>query len=133
MPAPPPVVRRRRAVPASPVALAALAALAAFGVGGALAASDAFLAGAAVLRRELVRAVPLPAAVARFAVDLSVAFWEAAGGACFLAAVFAAFLASLTDRRLMGPRTGERSMNTHPTWGTGLPPTRRPWSKSHPY
>ena len=48
-------------------------------------------------------------------------------------AVLAAFLASLTDRRLSGPRTGERSMNTQPTWGTGLPPTRRPWSNSQPY
>ena len=45
----------------------------------------------------------------------------------------AAFLASLTDRRLSGPRTGERSMNTQPTWGTGLPPTSRPWSNSQPY
>ena len=36
-------------------------------------------------------------------------------------------------RRLVGPRTGARSMNTQPTWGTGLPPIRRPFSKSHGY
>ena len=49
------------------------------------------------------------------------------------ALVVAAFFASLTDRRLRGPRTGDRSMNTHPTWGTGLPPMSRPWSNSQPY
>ncbi len=40
-------------------------------------------------------------------------------------------LASCTARRLTGPRTGERKRNTQPTPGTGLPPTRRPSSKSH--
>ena len=34
-------------------------------------------------------------------------------------------------RRLTGPRTGVRSRNTHPTPGTGLPPIRRPSSKTH--
>ena len=33
--------------------------------------------------------------------------------------------------RLTGPRTGRRSTNTQPTCGTGLPPIRRPSSKSH--
>ena len=28
---------------------------------------------------------------------------------------------------------GYRSMNTQPTWGTGLPPISRPWSNSHGY
>ena len=44
-----------------------------------------------------------------------------------------AFLASLTERRLAGPRTGDRSMKTQPTCGTGLPPIRRPSSNSHAY
>ncbi len=35
--------------------------------------------------------------------------------------------------RLTGPRTGTRSTHTHPTCGTGLPPIRRPSSKSHVY
>ena len=30
-----------------------------------------------------------------------------------------------------GPRTGVRSTNTHPTCGTGFPPTSLPSSKSH--
>jgi hypothetical protein len=30
-------------------------------------------------------------------------------------------------------RTGLRSMNTHPTFGTGLPPMSRPASNNHPY
>ena len=30
-----------------------------------------------------------------------------------------------------GPRTGVRSTNTHPTCGTGFPPTSRPSSNSH--
>ena len=30
-------------------------------------------------------------------------------------------------------RTGRRSTNTHPTCGTGLPPSKRPMSKSHVY
>ena len=34
---------------------------------------------------------------------------------------------------LTGPRTGVRSTNTQPTCGTGLPPIRRPWVKSHGY
>jgi hypothetical protein len=38
--------------------------------------------------------------------------------------------ASRTARRLAGPRTGARSTNTQPTCGTGLPPIRRPSSKS---
>lgn len=37
---------------------------------------------------------------------------------------------SRTDLRLAGPRTGVRRTNTHPTSGTGLPPMRRPSSKS---
>ena len=45
-------------------------------------------------------------------------------------ATFATLRASLTARRLVGPRTGARSMNTQPTWGTGLPPMRRPRSNS---
>jgi hypothetical protein len=44
-----------------------------------------------------------------------------------------ACLARLTARRLVGPRTGDRSTKTHPTWGTGLPPTRRPGSNSQAY
>ena len=36
-------------------------------------------------------------------------------------------------RRLATPRTGERSTNTQPTSGTGLPPISRPSSKSHVY
>ena len=39
-------------------------------------------------------------------------------------------LASCTARRLIGPRTGDRSRNTQPTPGTGLPPTSRPSSNS---
>ncbi len=35
--------------------------------------------------------------------------------------------------RLIGPRTGTRSTHTQPTCGTGLPPMRRPSSKSHVY
>src|SRR5262245_1705562 len=38
---------------------------------------------------------------------------------------------SRTARRPIGPLTGARGTNTHPTWGTGLPPMRRPSSKSH--
>ena len=34
-------------------------------------------------------------------------------------------LAFFTDFEAIG-RTGNRSMNTHPTFGTGLPPMRRP-------
>ena len=40
-------------------------------------------------------------------------------------------LASLVALRLVGPRTGVRITNTHPTAGTGLPPMRRPSSNSH--
>ena len=42
-------------------------------------------------------------------------------------------LASRVARRLMGPRTGVREVNTQPMPGTGLPPMRRPSSKSHSY
>ena len=42
-------------------------------------------------------------------------------------------LASFTDCRLFGPRTGERSTNTQPTCGTGLPPMSRPCSNSQSY
>ena len=42
-------------------------------------------------------------------------------------------LASLTDSRLLGPRTGVRGVKIQPTPGTGLPPIRRPLSKSHSY
>ena len=35
-----------------------------------------------------------------------------------------------TALRLIGPRTGLRATQTHPTCGTGLPPTRRPSSNS---
>lgn len=38
--------------------------------------------------------------------------------------------ASRVDRRLSGPRTGDRSTNTQPMPGTGLPPISRPSSKS---
>ena len=38
------------------------------------------------------------------------------------------FFVALRDT---GPRTGVRSTNTHPTCGTGFPPTSRPSSKSH--
>ncbi len=41
--------------------------------------------------------------------------------------------ASRVERRLSGPRTGDRSTNTQPTPGMGLPPTRRPSSNSHVY
>ena len=51
-----------------------------------------------------------------------------AGAASFLT-TFPVF----TERRLVGPRTGKRSTKTHPTRGTGLPPMRRPSSKSHLY
>ena len=37
---------------------------------------------------------------------------------------------SRTARRLTGPRTGVRLTKTQPIGGTGLPPTRRPSSKS---
>ena len=40
-------------------------------------------------------------------------------------------LAVRTARRLVAPRTGARGTNTHPTWGIGFPPKRRPSSKSH--
>ncbi len=40
---------------------------------------------------------------------------------------------SFTDRRLIGPLTGTRLTKTQPTWGTGLPPIKRPSSKSHAY
>ena len=39
----------------------------------------------------------------------------------------------LIARRLVDPRTGSLSTNTHPTLGTGFPPSRRPSSKSHSY
>ena len=39
--------------------------------------------------------------------------------------------ASRVARFDFGPRTGVRATNTQPTCGTGLPPTRRPSSKSH--
>ncbi len=39
----------------------------------------------------------------------------------------------LVALRLIGPRTGTRSTQTHPMCGTGLPPMRRPSSKSHLY
>ena len=64
----------------------------------------------------------------------------AASGACAAVAALDAFdtlaalmalRASLTERRLAGPRTGTRSMKTQPTCGTGLPPISRPGSKSH--
>ena len=42
-------------------------------------------------------------------------------------------LASFTDSRLRGPRTGLRGVKIQPTPGTGLPPIRRPLSKSHSY
>ena len=35
-----------------------------------------------------------------------------------------------TALRLIGPRTGLRATQTHPTCGTGLPPTRRPSSNN---
>ncbi len=37
------------------------------------------------------------------------------------------------DIRLLGPRTGVRSVKIHPTSGTGFPPMRRPSSKSQSY
>ena len=42
-------------------------------------------------------------------------------------------LASRTARRLLSPRTGTRSTNTHPILGTGLPPIKRPSSNSQGY
>ncbi len=39
-------------------------------------------------------------------------------------------LASATALRLVTPRTGVRVTNTHPTCGTGLPPTSRPSSNN---
>ncbi|CAB4599870.1 unannotated protein [freshwater metagenome] len=42
-------------------------------------------------------------------------------------------LASFTALRLTGPRTGMRGTNTQPMCGTGLPPMRRPSSKSQSY
>jgi hypothetical protein len=48
-------------------------------------------------------------------------------------AALATLRASLTARRLVGPRTGARSMNTQPTWGTGFPPISRPFSNSQGY
>ena len=39
-------------------------------------------------------------------------------------------LAVRTARRLVAPRTGARGTNTHPTWGIGFPPKRRPSSNS---
>ena len=41
--------------------------------------------------------------------------------------------ASRCALRLVGPLTGSRSTNTHPTNGTGFPPMRRPSSNSHGY
>ena len=46
------------------------------------------------------------------------------------AGLFEVFLASLTARRLIGPRTGTRGTKTQPTLGTGLPPMSRPSSNS---
>ena len=43
------------------------------------------------------------------------------------------FLASLTARRLIGPRTGTRGTKTQPTLGTGLPPMSRPSSNNQSY
>ena len=40
-------------------------------------------------------------------------------------------LASAVAARLLGPRMGRRGVKIHPTPGTGLPPIRRPSSKSH--
>src|SRR5579885_3642772 len=41
--------------------------------------------------------------------------------------------ASRVATRLFGPRTGVRGVKIQPTPGTGLPPTSRPSSNSHPY
>ncbi len=41
--------------------------------------------------------------------------------------------AARDDIRLLGPRTGVRSVKIQPTSGTGLPPMRRPSSKSQSY
>ena len=43
------------------------------------------------------------------------------------------FSASRMERRLLSPRTGVRLTNTHPTFGTGLPPISRPSSNNHAY
>src|ERR1700683_2887010 len=40
-------------------------------------------------------------------------------------------LASAVAARLFGPRVGPRGVKIQPTPGTGLPPTKRPSSKSH--
>ena len=50
-------------------------------------------------------------------------------GVCSLATTFPV----RTALRLVSPRAGTRSTKTHPTWGTGLPPMRRPASNSHLY
>ena len=41
--------------------------------------------------------------------------------------------ASRMARRLLSPRTGVRFTNTQPTFGTGLPPIKRPSSNNHSY
>ena len=69
----------------------------------------------------------------RFAGALPFVASEAATALAGAATSFAARFASLTERRLNGPRTGDRFMKTQPTYGTGLPPTRRPGSNSHAY
>ena len=94
--------------------------------------------GAAAVRRRRFGAGVLSAAcffTARFfaacffaACFSAPAFASAAAG---VASAAAAFFASRTARLLVGPRTGERSTNTQPTPGTGLPPTSLPTSNSH--
>ena len=58
----------------------------------------------------------------------------AAGGGAFGIGIglFASRLAFFTDFVADG-RTGKRSINTQPTFGTGLPPMRRPASNNHGY
>ena len=75
------------------------------------------------------RSAPLPAAAAavgRPPPTSDTAF------ATFSAAL-ATLRASLTPGGWSGPAPGARSMNTQPTWGTGLPPMSRPLSNSHGY
>jgi hypothetical protein len=47
-----------------------------------------------------------------------------------LSSAFFERLASRTDIRLFGPRTGVRGVKIQPTPGTGLPPNKRPLSNS---
>ncbi|HAB57009.1 MAG TPA: hypothetical protein DCE75_03050 [Acidimicrobiaceae bacterium] len=78
-----------------------------------------------------------------FAFGDASAFLSGCGSSAFFRVRLLVFLAAALDggasassawaraRRLTGPRTGARGTYTQPTSGIGLPPIRRPSSKSH--